>query len=265
MTSATARIVLKSPREIELMRAAGRVLAQVLDAIERCVRPGVTTGELNEVAERELAQAGARALFKNYKIPEAKIPFPASICTSVNEQVVHGIPGPLALKEGDIVSIDCGLRLKGYCADSARTIAVGRIAGEAQRLVDQTRACLKLALELMQPGVRWSAVAARLQSFAAERRLGVVRKYVGHGIGREMHEPPSVPNYFDVGARNGDFDLVPGMTLAVEPMLTLGRPAVEVSGPTSWPVVTRDGSLAAHFEHTVAVMPDGISVLTDGS
>lgn len=265
MTAATARIVLKSPREVDLMREAGRVLSRVLGVIEQHVRPGVTTGELNDVAERELAQAGARALFKNYRIPEAKIPFPASICTSVNEQVVHGIPGPRVLNEGDIVSIDCGLRLKGYCADSARTVAVGTIGEAARRLLDETRACLDLALGLMRPGVRWSSVAIRIQDFAAERRLGVVRKYVGHGIGREMHEPPSVPNYHDPGARNGDFELVPGMTLAVEPMLTLGRPAVEVAGPTSWPVVTRDGSLAAHFEHTVAVTTSGITVLTDGA
>jgi methionyl aminopeptidase len=262
--TATAAIVIKSPREIELMRAAGRLVHQVLDELEKLVRPGVTTGELNATAERVIREAGATALFLGVKVPQARFPFPASICTSVNDEIVHGIPGPRVLRGGDIVSVDCGVRLKGYCGDSARTFAVGDVSGEARRLLQVTRDTLDLALREMRPGLRWSTVARKMQDFVEDAGFGVVREFVGHGIGRDMHEEPKVPNYSDRSVRKADFDLTPGITLAVEPMVTAGGFAVDFSGPEQWTIATRDGSLAAHFEHTVAVTTDGVDVLTDG-
>ncbi len=264
MSTATARIVIKSPREIELMRAAGRLVHQVLRAIESQVRPGVTTAELNETASRTIREAGATALFLGVRNPQARFPFPASICSSVNDEVVHGIPDNRPLVDGDIVKVDCGVRLKGYCGDSAYTFAVGSVSPRVQRLLDVTRAALDLAIAEMRPHLRWSRVAKAMQRLVEDAGFGVVREFVGHGIGREMHEEPKVPNYAERGARGMDFQLVPGMTLAIEPMVTVGRPEVEFKDATRWAVVTKDRSLAAHFEHTVAVTSDGVDVLTDG-
>lgn len=258
------RIVLKSAREIELMRAAGRLVCGVLDEIGTLVRPAVTTAELNEVARRRIDEAGATALFLGVRNPQARFPFPGCICASVNDAVVHGIPDDRPLREGDILSVDVGVRLNGYCGDSARTYAVGGIGATAHRLLDVTREALDLAIREMRPGVRWSAIARRMQKTVESRGFGVVREFVGHGIGREMHEEPKVPNYVDRGSRSTDFELAAGMTLAVEPMVTVGRPDVEYLDRDRWTVVTKDRSLAAHFEHTVAVTGDGASVLTDG-
>ena len=183
----------------------------------------------------------------------------------MNEEVVHGIPGDRELSEGDIISVDCGVRLKGYCADSARTVAVGRLSAEVRRLMETTRECLDIALEQMQPGVRWSRIARQMQAVAEERGFGVVREFVGHGIGRDMHEEPKIPNYYNRSQRGCDFELAAGMTLAVEPMITLGRPEVGFGDSTRWSVITKDRSPAAHYEHTVAVTEYGVSVLTDGN
>ncbi|MCG3127066.1 MAG: Methionine aminopeptidase 1 [Phycisphaerae bacterium] len=264
MGVAAGKVVVKSPREVELMRDAGRVVCRVLDALGEMIRPGVTTAALDAEAARIIREAGATALFLGVRNPQARFPFPASICSSVNDEVVHGIPGPRELREGDIVSVDCGVRLKGYCGDAARTYAVGPISALDQQLLDVTRACLTVAVEQMRPGVRWSAVARQIQDCAERAEFGVVREFVGHGIGREMHEDPKVPNYDDRRHRRDDFELVPGMTLAVEPMVTAGRPAVEFKDSARWTVATKDGSNAAHFEHTIAVTPSGNSVLTDG-
>jgi methionyl aminopeptidase len=262
---AAAKIVLKSPREIELMRAAGRLVHDVLGEIERMVRPGVATRLLDEAAVRLIGDAGAQALFRGVRNPQARFPFPASICSSVNEAVVHGIPDDRPLKEGDIVSIDCGVRLRGYCGDAAATFAVGRISAKAQALLDVTREALDIALREVRPAIRWSEVARKMQRCVERRGFGVVREFVGHGIGREMHEEPKVPNYWARGQGDVDFELVPGMTIAIEPMVTAGAPEVEFGDASRWTVVTKDRSLAAHFEHTVAVTADGAQVLSDGS
>jgi methionyl aminopeptidase len=192
------------------------------------------------------------------------MPFPAPICVSVNEEVVHGIPGPRPLRQGDIVSIDCGVRLHGYCADSATTLPVGPIAPDVQRLLDATLAALHLALKEMRPGRRWSEIAGAIQAFIEGHGFSVIREFVGHGIGRSMHEDPKVPNYTDRDQRKADFELRPGMVLAVEPMVAMGTPKVRHGDATGWPQVTKDGRWSAHFEHTVAVTPDGIDILTDG-
>ncbi len=259
MTSATSRIVLKSAREIELMRAAGLLVRSILDEIEKMALPGATTNEMNAVADRRIREAGATALFLGVEHPSAKFPFPASICASVNDEVVHGIPNDRALVEGDIVSIDCGVRLKGYCGDHARTFAIGQVSPRAAQLLDVTRGALDLAIREMRPGLAWSKVARRMQSFVQDAGFGVVRNYVGHGIGREMHEEPKVPNYVDP---DSDFRLAPGLVVAIEPMVTAGAAATRQVGRAGWAVVTRDGSLAAHFEHTVAVTEKGVRVLT---
>jgi methionyl aminopeptidase len=257
-------IILKSPREIELMRDAGRVVREVLEAVRRVTRPGVTTGELNAVAENLIAQAGGIALFKGQRCPTAKLPFPAALCTSVNEELVHGIPGDRALQEGDIVSVDCGVKLSGYCGDAALTIPVGRVSPEVQTLLDVTRRALELAIAGIRPGRMWSEVARAIQSFVEGHRLAVVREFVGHGIGREMHEEPKVPNYWAREQESFDFALVPNLVIAVEPMVNLGTRLVEIGDDTGWVIVTKDRKYAAHFEHTVAVTEDGVDVLTDG-
>jgi methionyl aminopeptidase len=265
MGSDAARIVIKSQREIELMRAAGRLVYEILCEIESHIRPGASTAELDEIAERMIRQAGASALFKGVENPQARFPFPASICASVNEEVVHGIPSERALAGGDIVSIDCGVRLDGYCGDAARTFAVGGVGPRAQALIDATHEVLELAIREIRPHVRWSSVARRMQKYIESRGFGVVREFVGHGIGREMHEEPKIPNYVDRSQRGTDFELVPGMTLAIEPMVTAGDAAVEFRDADRWSVVTKDRSLAAHFEHSLAVTETGSSVLSDGS
>jgi methionyl aminopeptidase len=264
MTARRAAPILKSRREIRLMREAGRIVHQVLERAGAMVRPGVTTGELNAEAERLIAEAGGIALFKGVRNPQAKFPFPAALCTSANEQVVHGVPGDRMLAEGDVLSIDCGVRRHGYCGDAAMTFAVGRVPPAAQRLLDVARGALELAVAEIRPGRRWSTVAARMQRLVEDAGFSVVREFVGHGIGQEMHEEPKVANYADRGQRRGDFELRPGLVIAVEPMVTAGGPEVKAGDRTGWPIVTRDGSLAAHFEHTIAVTADGCEVLTDG-
>lgn len=255
-------IVLKSDREIALMREAGRIVAQVLDHVCEMVGPGVTTGELSAEADRLIADAGGEALFKGVVNPAAKYPFPAALCTSVNDEVVHGVPGNRALREGDVVSIDCGVRLEGYCGDSARTVPVGRVSSEVTRLLDITRGALDLAVESVKPGLKWSEIASKMQSLVESAQMSVIREFVGHGIGREMHEEPKVPNYHDRSQRRSDFVLEPGMTLAVEPMVALGSANVKYADADAWAIVTRDGRYAAHFEHTLAIRAGGGEVLT---
>ncbi len=262
MTTATSKIIIKSPREIELMRNAGAVVRRVLDEIQRRIRPQVRVAELDQVAADIIREAGGEALFLGVVNPQAKFPFPASICASVNEEIVHGIPGERVLREGDIISVDCGVRLRGYCGDSARTFAVGEPAPRVRKLMQVTRECLEIALSEIRPGLRWSSIATQIDRHARSFGFGVVREFVGHGIGREMHEEPKVPNYYDRKQRGSDFELAEGMTLAVEPMITLGKPTVEFGDSSHWPVVTKDRSPAAHYEHTIAVTSDGVSVLT---
>ena len=256
------RIILKSRREIELMRQAGALVSQVLDQVGDMVKPGVTTGELNQAAEALIAEAGAEALFKGVVNPQARIPFPAALCTSINDEVVHGIPSERKLVEGDILSVDCGVRLSDYCGDSARTFMVGQVAPDVGRLVETTRESLAIAIREIRPGRHWTEVAREIQRFVESRQMAVVREFVGHGIGREMHEGPNVPNYVDSRSSQSDFELVEGLVLAIEPMVNLGGSEVTYVGAERWTVATRDGSYAAHFEHTIAVTAQGAEVLT---
>ncbi|MFQ5428800.1 MAG: type I methionyl aminopeptidase [Phycisphaerae bacterium] len=255
--------VLKSVREIELMRAAGRIVHQVLERMREMVEPGVRVLDLSLAAEEMIRSAGAEALFKGVTSPATRFPFPAAICASVNEVVVHGVPDERVLVEGDILSVDCGVRLKGYCGDAATTLPVGRISESTRRLLEVTSGALDLAIGEMRPGRRWSEVAELVQHHVESAGLSVVREFVGHGIGQTMHEP-KVPNYTDRQQRRQDFTLEPGLVVAVEPMVNLGSREVKPGDSSGWPQVTADGSLSAHFEHTIAVTADGIDVLTDG-
>ena len=257
-------VILKSDREIELMRAAGRVVHRVLTKVTELAKPGVTTGELSAAAEQLIEEAGGIALFKGVENPQAKFPFPAALCTSVNEELVHGVPGDRVLQEGDILSVDCGVRLAGYCGDSATTIPIGRVSREAQRLLDVTQRSLNAAIENIRPGRMWSEVAKEIQRLVESEGLSVVRDYVGHGIGKDMHEEPKVPNYWSDQQRGLDFELMSNMVLAVEPMVNLGVAAVEFGDDDRWVIVTRDRKPAAHFEHTMAVAEHGADVLTNG-
>jgi methionyl aminopeptidase len=245
-------IILKSDRELELMRQAGRVVAETLVLLERMVVPGVSTQELNEAAESYILKQGAYPSFKGYR------GFPASICASVNEEVVHGLPGLRRLVEGDIISIDIGAELEGYHGDAAITVPVGRVKPEVERLLRVTQEALWLGIEQARPGRRLSDISHAIQMHVEKNGFSVVREFVGHGIGRTMHEEPQVPNY---GRPGRGPRLTPGMTLAIEPMVNLGGPEVLVLAD-GWTVVTRDGSYSAHFEHTVAVTTEGPRVLT---
>ena len=254
-------IRLKTPEQIERMRRAGRIVRQALDRLEEMIRPGVTTEELNAESERITLESGAECLFKG--VPGRGGPFPASICASLNEQVVHGIPGRRRIQDGDIVSIDFGVRLDGWCGDAAMTYIVGQVSQKTRHLVEVTRNSLVLAVEMMRPGEKWSRIAGVMQGYVETEGFSVVREFVGHGIGVDMHEDPKVPNFVSRELLARDIVLAEGMVLAVEPMVNMGSPAVEYAAD-GWTVLTRDGKPSAHFEHTVAVTAKGATVLTDG-
>lgn len=245
-------IVIKSPKEIELMREAGAIVAETLDRLEREIAPGVTTAHLDTVARKCIREHNARPAFLGYQ------GFPASICASINEEVVHGIPGIRRLREGDIISIDVGVQHKGYFGDSARTFPVGEISPQARKLVEVTRASFYCSLEQARPGNRLYDISYAIQNHAESCGFFVVRNYVGHGIGSNMHEEPQVPNFGTPGRGPA---LEAGMVLAIEPMVNVGTWEVETL-PDQWTVVTKDRSLSAHYEHTVAIMEDGPEILT---
>lgn len=245
-------IVIKSPSELAIMREAGRIVAVILDVLMREVRPGITTGKLDAIAVEWFKKLGAKASFKGYR------GFPASVCVSVNEEVVHGIPGSRVLKEGDIVAIDAGSIYNGFQGDAAVTVGVGRISKEARALIEATRGALECGVEMARAGVRLGDVSAAIQRYVEERGFSVVREYVGHGIGRDMHEPPQIPNY---GTPGQGPVLREGMTLALEPMVNMGDWRTKIQ-PDGWTVVTVDGSLSAHFEHTIAITNGQAEVLT---
>lgn len=234
------------------MRAANQLVAAILAELEAAVKPGVSTKDLDALAERLTRDAGAVPAFKGYR------GYPATLCASVNEQVVHGIPSAAALRDGDIVSLDIGVKLQGYFGDSAVTVPVGRIDERAVRLLDVTREALEKAIAEARVGRRLSDIGHAVQAHVEAHGFSVVREFVGHGIGEELHEDPQVPNYGQPGRGP---KLAEGMVLAIEPMVAMGRPDVRVLAD-GWTAVTRDGSLAAHFEHTVAVTADGPLVLT---
>jgi methionyl aminopeptidase len=253
-------IQLKTKADIEKMRAAGQVVRTVLNRLGEMVSPGVTTEELDAEAERLCLAHGAKCLFKG--VPGPKGAFPGNICSSINDEVVHGIPsGDRAIQAGDIVSVDFGVLLDGWCGDAAETYCCGDVKPDWAKLVAVTRQSLELAVSMVRPGLRWSQVAAAMQEYVEGEGLSVVREFVGHGIGREMHEDPKVPNYSGRGTGGMDFDLVEGMVLAVEPMVNLGSEAVKVMSD-GWTVCTQDGEPSAHFEHMLAVTSDGVDVLT---
>ena len=255
-------ITLRSRREIELMHRAGVVVADVLSKLQMIAAPGVTTADLDDEALRMTVAAGGEALFKGVRSPQARIPFPGAICASVNEQVVHGIPTREAvLQAGDILSVDFGVRLDGYCGDAAVTIPIGEISADRRRLMEVTREVLDIAVARMRPGVRWSQIAGVMQRHAESAGFSVVRDFVGHGIGTKMHEDPKVPNFVSDELLAEDIVLTEGMILAVEPMINAGTGTVRTLA-NGWTVVTRDGKSSAHFEHTIAVVRGGSEVLT---
>lgn len=257
-------IVLKSRREIELMRTAGKLAHDILVKMTEQVRPGVSTQELDDLAEHELQQVRAIGLSKNYPTYKPGEGFPASTCISVNEEVVHGIPSPnRVLKDGDIVTLDITPRLNGYCADTAVTIAVGEVKPNVKKLLEVTKETLDIALQNMRPGIKWSDIARLMQFNVEKNGFSVVREFVGHGVGHSIHEDPKVPNFVAPENARGDFKLRPGMTLAVEPMVVAGRRDVTLL-EDGWTVITEDKQPAAHFEHTVAVTETGVDILTDG-
>jgi methionyl aminopeptidase len=256
-------VVIKSRREIEMMRHTGRIGREILEKMREMARPGVSTGELDELARVELNKVGGIAMSKNYPTYKPGEGYPGHTCISVNEEVVHGIPGKRQLKEGDIVTLDLALMVNGYCCDTAITVGIGQISPACQKLIDVTRQTLDLALANIAPGKKWSEVARLMQHYVESHGFQVVREFVGHGVGRSMHEDPKVPNFVTPEQLRGDFRLRPGMTLAVEPMVVMGRREC-VMLPDGWTVVTEDRQPAAHFEHTIAVTETGVDVLSDG-
>jgi methionyl aminopeptidase len=245
-------IIIKSPREIAIMRETGRVVAAVIEALAKTVSAGVTTGELDKVADRELKKHGAVSAFKGYR------GFPASICTSINEEVVHGIPGSRILKAGDIISLDVGAILDGFYADAAVTLPVGKISAEAQRLIETTEGALQAGIAAARSGARLGDISAAIQSYVESKNFSVVREYVGHGVGRDLHEDPQIPNF---GIAGEGLLLKKGMTLALEPMVNAGEWRTRVAD-NRWTVSTIDGSLSAHFEHTIATTDGSAEILT---
>ncbi len=255
-------ITLRSRREIGLMRDAGVVVADVLSKLQEIASPGVSTAYLDEVAADMTAQAGAQPLFKGVRSPYAKMSFPGVICASINEQVVHGIPSKqVTLKQGDILSVDFGVRLRGYCGDAAVTVAIGEISEEHRRVMDTTKGALDLAIKMAAPGIRWSRIAGEMQKMAESAGFSVVTEFVGHGIGTQMHEEPRVPNFVSKELLANDIVLAEGMILAVEPMINCGTGNVRTL-KDGWTVVTADGKFSAHYEHTIAITGRGCEVLT---
>jgi methionyl aminopeptidase len=249
---------LKSPREIALMREAGKVVAQALRLCRKMVEPGVRTGDIDQAVEALYQQHNAEPLFKGYP---GKVPFPAVTCISLNEQVVHGIPGPRQIRDGDLVKIDTACKLNGWCADAAITIIVGDVRPEWRRLAQVADQVLEIAKTEMSRCRKWSEVAAKMQKTAEDAGFSVVKQYVGHGIGRIMHENPQVPNYVSREVKRQDFRLEEGLVLAVEPMVNMGRAETDTKSD-HWTVVTRDGLPSVHVEHTLALTRDGVVVVT---
>lgn len=234
------------------MAEAGAIVARTLELLRDAVRPGVTTGELDALAEEFIRSRGGQPTFKGYR------GYPAAICTSPNATVVHGIPGPYALAEGDVLSVDVGVTHRGFVADSASTFAVGEVADEAQHLLEVCQAALAAGIEQARPGSRVGDISAAVQAVAEDGGFSVVRSLVGHGVGRSMHEEPQIPNF---GRPGRGPEILTGMTLAIEPMINAGGPDI-VLEPDGWSISTADGTLSAHFEHTVAVTEDGPAILT---
>ena len=245
-------IIIKSKEEIELLRKSNQIVVHILKALRKIIKPGITTLELDSYAEEQIRKKGAIPAFKGYR------GFPANLCVSVNEQLVHGIPDSRRLKEGDIVSMDLGVVRSGFYGDAAITVPVGKISQEATRLLDVTQNALYKGIEQAKAGGRLHDISHAIQSWVEGSGFSVVRDFVGHGIGRNLHEEPQIPNF---GLPNRGVQLKAGMVLALEPMVNVGTWKVKIE-PDGWTVVTMDGSLCAHFEHTIAITEDGPDILT---
>lgn len=249
----------KSPHEITIMREAGRLVAQAHQRVAEAIAPGVTTAELDQLVERFVLDRGGQLVFKNYK------GFPGNICASVNEEIVHGVPGPRQLALGDILKVDIGVRWKRYIGDAAFTYPVGPVSPRVQRLLDAGQEALRRGIAAAGPGVRVSAIGRAIQGYVEGLGYSVVRKYTGHGVGMEMHEPPQVPNFVDLESRlmGQDIKLKPGLVIAIEPMVNEGTHETDEVLVSGWEVVvTKDRKLSVHYEHTVAITEDGVEVLT---
>lgn len=245
-------IAIKTRDEVELMRKAGRLVAETLDLVCGAVRPGMTTRELDAMAEEFIRSHGAEPAFKGY------MDYPATLCVSINDEVVHGIPGDRRLEEGQIVSIDVGVKINGWFGDSARTVRLGPVTEEADRLLNATEEALRRGIQQARAGNRLGDISSAVQTYIEEQGYSIVRDLVGHGIGRKMHEEPQVPNF---GEPSTGVRLEAGMVLAIEPMVNIGGPAITFDAD-KWTVRTADGSLSAHFEHTVAITSNGPDILT---
>ncbi len=251
-------VLIKTAREISIMRESGKILAEVLRIVADAVKPGVSTKKLDEIAEREIRRRGAEPSFKNYS-PVPGMKYPASICVSINNEVIHGIPkSDRKIQEGDIVGLDMGGRYKGYCADMTETVLVGKCSEEAKKLVRVAKNCLVAGITQAKAGNRTGDIGMAIQNVAESAGFSVVRDFVGHGVGKFVHEPPEIPNY---GKAGQGLKLKEGMTLALEPMINAGKSDVKMLDD-GWTEVTADGSLSAHFEHTVAITKDGPEILT---
>ena len=263
------KIILKSPAQIAKMREAGRIVAQVLAKLGTMVAPSITTKELDTAVEELIIQAGGIPLFKDYPSHNPRFaPFPASICASVNEQVVHGIPSERELREGDIISIDVGVELDGWCGDAARTYPVGQVGRKVKRLLEVTESSLMRAIDNAKVGKKLRDISAAVQKEVESNGMSVVKQFVGHGIGRNMHEAPQIPNYVcgpneRLDGYFPDCDLKAGMVLAIEPMVNLGGSDVLVDRKDGWTVYTKDRTWSAHFEHSVALTDEGPMILTE--
>ena len=251
-TTYSGGITIKSPQELDSMRHAGKIVGDVIDLLKAAVAPGMTTLDLDKIAYKEITRQGAKPTFKGYQ------GFPASICTSVNEEIVHGIPGKRVLLEGDIVKVDVGATIEGFIGDAAVSLPVGEVAPEATDLMDSTRISLEEGIKAAQPGARVGDISAAVQAYGESRGYGVVREFVGHGVGRFLHEDPQVPNYGQAGM--GPLLRV-GMCIAIEPMFNLGDWHTKILDD-EWTVITADGKLSAHFEHSIAITEDGPEILT---
>ncbi|MBM4064727.1 MAG: type I methionyl aminopeptidase [Planctomycetes bacterium] len=248
-------IVCKSPREIEIMRAAGKVVANALRLAKEIAGKDVTTDYLNNELEKYIISQGGIPIFKGYR------GFPKSICTSINEEVVHGIPGPRKLREGDILSIDVGVGYRKYVADAALTIPIGEVTPEAKRLIEVCEKSLSLAINVIKSNKKLSLISSTIQEYVEKSGYSVIRNYTGHGIGRCMHEDPQVPNFVSKSLLEADEILMSGVTIAIEPMICMGKHDTEVLN-NKWTVVTKDRKLSAHFEHTIVVTENGADILT---
>lgn len=253
-------ITLKSRREIDRMRAAGAIVAEAHALARSLIAPGVSTAEIDAAIEELFSRRAVIPLFKGFP---GEVPFPAVTCISVNQEIVHGIPGPYRLQPGDIVSIDTGCKLNGWCGDAAWTYPVGDISDEKRRLMAAGQRILNVAIEAFGSESRWSGVARRMMRATEEAGFSLVEQFVGHGIGREMHEPPQVPNYTNASLRKEDFEIRPGLVLAIEPMVNAGVADIKILAD-HWTAVTADGRPSVHFEHTVALTANGPELLTQG-